>query len=134
MVGLSATAKKGVNDPDLPGFSIYWADGKILRKINDFDIRFSRWDDYGSYLGNDHDFGNNFAKTPTISFVIGAQISNDYLDKKPLYIVGTVSGCVHRSYERFRNPPVSYAGICSDLSDALSIDDLTRLALVRRID
>lgn len=134
VASLSATAKKGVTDPELPGYAIYRPVGKTLRKIDDFDIRFTRWDDYGSYLGNDHDLGNDFAKTSTISFSIGVQVTDEYLSGKPLYIVGTTDGCMKRSYERFSNPPVSYSGYCTGLADVLSLDDLAKLNLVRRID
>ncbi|WP_157421939.1 hypothetical protein [Acidovorax sp. Root219] len=134
VANLSATAKKGVTDPELPGYAIYRPDGKTLRKIADFSVEFSRWGDYGSYLGNHHDTGNDFAKTSTITFAIGAQVTDEYLGTKPLYIVSTAGGCMKRRYDRFSNPPVSYSGYCSELADVLSQDDLAKLTLVRRID
>ena len=138
VIGLSATAAKGVNDPDLPGFALYWADGKQLRKIDEFDLKFVRWEDYATYLGNYSDSRNDFAKNPTIPFTVGAHGSDEDLSRRPLYVVATTKGCKSRSFERFRNPPVFYVGACADLEGALSIEsfasDRGKLAIVRRID
>lgn len=138
VIGLSATAAKGINDPDLPGFALYWADGKELRRVSKFDLRFVRWKNYGTYLGNHSDSGNDFAKNATIPFTIGAQVPESELAKRPLYIVATTTGCQSRSYDRFRNPPVSYSGACIDLAETLRIESFTKedhkLTLVRRID
>ena len=138
VVGLSATAAKGIGDPDLPGFALYWADGKELRRISEFDLQFVRWEDYATYLGNYHDSRNDFAKNATIPFTMGAHGPDKELAKRPLYVVATTMGCESRSYERFRNPPVYYLGACMDLAETLRLESFVKaegkLTLVRRID
>lgn len=137
LASLSATAAKGVSDPKLPGVALYWADGKVLRKVTDFDMEFARWEDYGTYLGNYHDSGNDFAKTATISFELGAQGSDADLARRPLYLVATKHGCQSQGADRFRNPPVYYYGSCSDLAPTVQLDAFAEdgsLAVVNRID
>ncbi len=120
---LSITADKGQKDPALPGFAAYAASGKKLVHVIDLGYEFVRWDDYGSYLGNEADFRNDFAHTATIPFTIGGEISEDTL-KQPLFLVASRSGCHSRQYNRFANPPVSYSGACPDLKPELSIEEL----------
>lgn len=138
VLGLSATAAKGMNNPQLPGFALYWADGKQLRKIDQFDLQFVRWEDYATYLGNYHDSHNDFAKSPTIPFTIGVHGAVEDLAKRPLYVVATTKGCLERNFERFRNPPVYYSGVCTDLKSELTIESFAsergNLVVVRRID
>lgn len=138
VVGLSAMAAKSIGDPDLPGFALYWADGKALRQISKFDLRFTRWEDYATYLGNYHDSSNDFAKNAAIPFTMGAHATDNELTKRPLYVVATTKGCKSRGYERFRHPPVYYSGACMDLAETLRLDSFAKedgkLTLVRRID
>ena len=138
VIGLSATAAKSISDPDLPGFALYWADGKELRRVSKFDLQFVRWEGYATYLGNYNDSRNDFAKNATISFTMGAHVTDRELAKRPLYVVATTMGCQSRSYERFRNPPVYYSGACMDLAETLRLDSFVKengnLTLVRRID
>lgn len=138
VISLSATAAKSIIDPDLPGFALYWADGKELRRIAEFDLQFIRWEDYATYLGNYHDSRNDFAKNATIPFTMGAHVTDKELAKRPLYVVATTKGCQSRSYERFRSPPVYYLGTCMDLAETLRLDSFGKedgkLTLVRRID
>ncbi|MBK6592769.1 MAG: hypothetical protein IPG23_08495 [Burkholderiales bacterium] len=138
VIGLSATAEKGVGDPELPGFALYWADGKQLRKIDNFDLRFARWEDYATYLGNYGDSRNDFAKTATVPFAIGAHGSDERLANRPLYVVATTHGCQKRQYKRFHQPPEYYVAECADLAETLSLASFStgqgKLTLVRRID
>lgn len=135
---MSVTAATGINNPLLPGVALYWADGKDLRRLAEFEIRLARWESYGSYLGNYSDTNNDFAKTATVQFSLGAQVSNDDLKKRPLYIVATRNGCIQRNYERFSRPPISYSGNCADLPRTLQLRDFSEenpiVTLMRRID
>ena len=135
---LEITAAKGVTDPKIPGFALYKADGKVLRKISDFELKFKRWEDFGTFLGNYHDSSNDFAKTASIPFTIGAHTSNENLENRPLYIIATKFGCLNRNYERFKNPPVYYTNTCTELKNLLTINELTKdeskVILVKRID
>lgn len=138
VLSLSATASKGVSNPNLPGFALYLADGKELKRISNFDLEFTRWEDYATYLGNYQDSRNDFTKNATIPFTIGAHASNEELLKRPLYILATAKGCQSRNFERFRQPPVYYSGLCSELAQTVPLDALTSqeksLILVRRIE
>lgn len=138
VLGLSATAAKGVSDPDLPGFALYWAEGKELRRISEFSLRFARWESYATYLGNYSDSRNDFAKNATVSFMMGAHGADEELAKRPLYVVGTTTGCNSRRSARFRRPPVFYTGSCEDLKQTITLDAFSKeggkLTLVHRID
>ena len=74
------------NNPNLPQCAIYRIDGEKLVYETSLVTRFARWDDYGSYLGNDADYNNDFSKVNTVKFKIGGQISTD-LSKQPFVLV-----------------------------------------------
>ena len=137
-VSMSATAAKGESDPDLPGVALYRTEGDRLRRVNQFSIEFSRWQDYGSYLGNYSDYRNDFAKTATIQFSLGAEVPDEVLKQKPLYLVATRKGCHSRGGAQFRNPPVYYSGSCGALQSSLSINDFAgdeaKVTIVRRMN
>jgi hypothetical protein len=97
-------------DPLLPQPAVYAIVGDKMTLIGSFIVKFARWEDYGSYLGNYHDNGNDFAKSSSIRFKIGKEISEDIL-KKPYAIVLKKENNLVRNYDRFSNPPVSYGGI-----------------------
>lgn len=138
VASMKVTAAKDIHDPKLPGIALYSANGSNLRKLQDFDVRLARWEDYATYLGNYSDSRNDFAKNATVLFSIGAAIANEDLKKRPLYMVATTEGCVERSYARFNNPPVSYYGSCSDLAGTLTLDDFfgeaPKVTSLRRIN
>lgn len=54
--------------------------------------------DYGSYLGNGHDFRNDFSHTSTIRFKPGIEISQDYRTEV-LFLVASKQGCHTRRNE-----------------------------------
>jgi hypothetical protein len=123
-------------NPGLPGVALYRSEGATLKRVAMFGYEFVRWKDYGSYLGNYSDYGNDFAHTNVIPMSIGADAELASLTR-PLYLVATKEGCHSRNYERFRNPPVSYAGgDCAGLKDTLEAGDFGdgKLALVHRLD
>lgn len=118
-------------DPMLPLFYAYNIKGDKLELIGSFILKFARWRDYGSYLGNYTDNGNDFSKVSTIPFKIGLEIS-DELSKEPIVIVVRNENCLNRNYNRFDNPPVSYSGRCHS-SNILTIEDLKEDFLVVKI-
>lgn len=130
------TASSKNKDPKLPGLALYSTDGANLIKQNDFEYRFVRWSDYGSYLGNSSDYRNDFAHSSSIALTIAASIEDSNI-KRPLYLVATRAGCYHSDYERFKNPPMSYvARNCDALKSSLTATDFVRdgLVVVHRID
>lgn len=110
-------------DPRLPQPAIYTIDGNKMIYQGNFTVRFNRWEDYGTYLGNDHDFSNDFAKTNSIRFKIGIEVQNE-ITQKPYAIILRKSNSLIRRYDRFENPPVSYNGTVN-YPHILSLDDFT---------
>lgn len=119
---VTVTSKsKDLKDPALFGIGVYTVDGAEMNLVGELRYRFARWDDYGSYLGNDADFRNDFAHSSSVPFSLGAQIEEDKL-KRPLYLVVTSEGCHKRRTERFERPPVSYVpGECLTLRSKLTV-------------
>lgn len=123
-------------NPALPGVALYRAEGATLQRVASFSYEFVRWRDYGSYLGNYADYGNDFAHTNVIPLSIGANATLANL-ARPLFVVGTKDGCHKRSEDRFRQPPVSYyEAECASLKETLEVSDFStgRLALLQRLD
>lgn len=109
------------HDPDLPQLAVYKIKGDKMIYERSFETEFARWEDYGSYLGNDHDFHNDFAKVSTVKFKVGVQISDDILSKPYAIVVKNENGLTS-SYDRFKNPPKSYIGSVS-YPGSLSLED-----------
>lgn len=109
------------NDPDLPTLAVYSIDGDKMNRKAIMEVQFARWESYGTYLGNYSDYGNDFAKTSTIKFKLGVEVSSEVI-QKPYAIVLMKKNELHRHYDRFGNPPVSYYGSTS-YPYSLSLDD-----------
>ena len=77
-----------------------------------FDMRYARWDDYGSYLGNEADFNNDFTKTSTVKFKLGAEVSTE-ITKSAFAIVAKNENVLTEEYDRFKNPPKYWTGTAS---------------------
>lgn len=111
-------------NPQLPQPAIYSIVGDKMKLVGRFTVEFARWDDYGSYLGNDHDFGNDFAKTSSVRFKIGEEVSDEVI-KKPYAIVLKKENVLSRNYERFNDPPISYNGFV-DYPYQLTLEDFSK--------
>ena len=112
-------------DPNLPVFYAYSISGEKLHLLGEFVLKFARWEDYATYLGNYNDNKNDFSKTASIPFKIGIELSDDQLSK-PIVIVLQKMNTMSRSYERFNNPPVSYTSSGSYSKSEVTIDDVNR--------
>ena len=110
-------------DPKLPQPAIYSIVAGKMKLEGYFTVEFARWEDYGAYLGNYHDNGNDFAKTSSIRFKIGKEVSEEVL-KKPYAVVLKKENALVRKYERFDNPPVSYNGSV-DYPYQLTLEDFS---------
>ena len=119
-MSITSTSK----NPDLPTLAIYSINGDQMNREGIMEVRFAYWQDYGHYLGNYPDYGNDFAKTSTIRFKLGDEISTESTTK-PYAIVLKKSNGLSRKYDRYNNPPVSYNGYI-DYPYKLSLDDFTR--------
>lgn len=111
-------------DPKLPQLAVYKISGDSMTWEGNFTTEFARWDDYGSYLGNDHDFGNDFAKTSSVRFKIGKEVSEEIV-KGPYALIMKKENALNRNYERFDNPPISYIGSV-DYPYTLRLEDFTK--------
>lgn len=121
----SMTIKSTSKYPDLPEPHLYEIVGDKMVRKSYFDTEFARWEDYGTYLGNYHDSGNDFRKTSTIRFKIGASIDADIIGKKPVAVVLKHKNFLTREEDDHRNPPVSYKGGYGEYPDSLSLEDFT---------
>lgn len=111
-------------DPNLPTLAVYSIKGDKMNREGTMRIEFARWEDYGCYLGNYHDNGNDFAKTATIRFKLGVELSEE-IKKTPYAIVLKKSNVFSRHEDRFENPPISYNGSAS-YPYSLALDDFTK--------
>ena len=111
-------------DPNLPTLAVYSIKGETMNLEGIMRVEFARWKDYGHYLGNYHDNSNDFAKTSTIRFKLGVELSDD-VKNKPYAIILKKSNDLSRHYDRYENPPVSYRGRPS-YPYSLSLDDFTK--------
>lgn len=110
-------------NPNLFPVAVYKVSGSNLDKVAEFSYAFVRWHDYGSYLGNYGDSGNDFAKSKTVKFTLAAQVSDSDLSA-PLVVVASDEQCVNR-IERDLPPAVAYLGVmCESLKQELSLDDM----------
>lgn len=99
------------NTPLLPAFFVYVLENGVLKRITNFrgmEIEFYEWEDYGTYLGNDADFSNDFERTKMIRFDIGGELKISDYKGKEVYLVATKLGQMFRDYNEFSNPPISY--------------------------
>lgn len=135
LVAKVTVTTKGASNPDLPGMAVYAQSGDALERVGTGAYQFTRWMDYGSYLGNGHDFRNDFNHSSKIPFSIGVEIA-DYDLKKPAYLVAHTQGCFSRTEERFGRPPVAYRDGCSALLPAkLTLPDFAdgKLVIVKTL-
>lgn len=123
---VSITSK--LKDPKLPHILAYKLENGVLKNLTSLgmDYRFRRWKDYGSYLGNSADYGNDFSHTKTIPFSLGYEISESEYKGFPIYIVLHKKESIVRKYERFNNPPTSYNPESYGFKSELTVDDFDK--------
>lgn len=109
------------SNPKLPQCAIYIVDGDKLVYHTLMITRFARWDDYGSYLGNEADYNNDFSKVNSVNFKIGGQISTEE-SKQPFVVVMKKENVLERYHESLATPEYSYVGM-ADFKQSLSIED-----------
>ena len=111
-------------NPKLPQLALYRISGDSMTWDSNFRTKFARWDDYGSYLGNYHDFGNDFAKTSSVRFKVGTEVAEDIV-KGPYAIILKKENALTRQKEEYGHPPVSYTGSV-DYPYTLKLEDFTK--------
>ena len=120
-ISMTMSVDSKSHNPDLPQLAAYSIVGDKMYKEGVFRTEFARWKDYGTYLGNEHDFTNDFSKVSTVRFKLGLQLSNDKL-ANPYAIVLMKRNVLEYHYERFENPPISYIG-SANYPSTLSLED-----------
>lgn len=103
-ITFSMSVKSTDKNPAIPLFAIYSIKGKEMNYIGTFQTRYSRWSDFGAFLGNYNDTSNDFSKVNTVNFKLGAQIKSSLLNE-PYAIVMVNDNVQVEKYERFNNPP-----------------------------
>lgn len=111
------------NNPQLPPVLVYQMDNGALRLLGTLGYEFRRWKDYGSYLGNYADYGNDFSQSKTIPFNLGVQLSNDDLDGKSIFVVMKKKGCFSRNKKTIGNPEIEYRELSCSPKRILKIED-----------
>jgi hypothetical protein len=102
------------NNPSLPPIFVYQMNDGELTRLGTLGYEFRRWKDYGTYLGNNADYGNDFAHSKIIPFNLGLQLSNEELVGKSIYIVMKKIGCFNRAKKNYGNPEIEYQkGSCN---------------------
>lgn len=96
------------NNPSLPPILVYNMHDGELQLLGTLGYEFRRWKDYGSYLGNYADYGNNFAHSKTIPFNLGLALSNEKLENKAVFVVLKKKGCFNRHKKDYGNPEIEY--------------------------
>lgn len=120
-VTASMSVTSSSTNPKLPQFAIYSIYGKQMKYQGRFTTKFARWEDYGTYLGNYHDNGNDFAKVSTVKFKIGVEVST-WVALDPFAIVVKKSNELELAYDRYSDPPMSYEGSV-DYPDTLTMSN-----------
>lgn len=122
-ISASMSITSSSSNPKLPQCAVYFVNGDVLEYSHTtFITRFARWDDYGSYLGNEADFNNDFSKVNTVRFKIGAEVKDENL-KRPFVVVLKKEGVLERRNEPFSNPEISYSGYAS-FASTLTLADV----------
>ncbi len=124
LANVSVSSK--IKEPKLPPISVCKIENGVLSLIGTLEYRFYRWEDYGSYLGNDADYGNDFAHTSTIRFSCGLSISKEDINNSAVFVVVKNENCFYRNTDRFGNPPVSYSSSGCNLKSTLIVDDFDK--------
>jgi len=112
------------NNPDLPPVLIYKMEEGELKLVGRMGYEFRRWKDYGSYLGNYADYGNDFGHSKSINFNLGCQVSNEDVSKG-VYVVLKKEECFRRKTGGFR-PSVEYVESYCEIKDKLSVNDFDK--------
>lgn len=115
-----------VHNPELPPIDVYKTSSDKLSYIGTLRYEFYRWKDYGSYLGNNADYGNDFSHTKTIRFVAGLEISEEELKDNAIFILINDQVCFSREHDRFGNPAVKYSGVSCKYSYSLNLEEVEK--------
>lgn len=121
MARISVTSEN--NNPSLPPILVYQMNNGELKYLGTQEYKFRRWKDYGSYLGNYADYGNDFSHSKTIPFNCGVELSNDDLKSGTIYVVLKKQGCINRTKVDYGNPEIAYRESSCSPKRILKVED-----------
>lgn len=121
LVRVSISSK--INNPSLPAILAYQMNNGELKLLGTLGYEFRRWKDYGSYLGNYADYGNDFAHSKTIPFNLGLELSNKYLVNSAIFIVLKKNGCFNRRTKEYGDPEIEYSQGNCNVKRTLKVED-----------
>jgi len=121
MARISVTSEN--NNPSLPPILVYQMSNGELKYLGTQGYKFRRWKDYGSYLGNYADYGNDFSHSKTIPFNCGVELSNDDLKSGTIYVVLKKQGCFNRTKVDYGNPEIAYRESSCSPKRILKVED-----------
>lgn len=122
---LTLSADQNAHNPALPPVVVYRAQDSLLQRVGIAEYHFYAWQDYGSYLGNYSDYGNDFAHTRSIRFSAGLEIEDGDAGQA-LYVLLGKSGCVSRVYKEYGNPEVYYSEQTCSPPQSLTVDQVAQ--------
>ena len=121
MARVSITSEN--NNPSLPPILVYKMNDGELKYLGTQGYKFRRWKDYGSYLGNYADYGNDFSHSKTIPFNCGIELSNDDLINGTIYVVLKKQDCFNRTKADYGNPEIAYRESACNPKRILKVED-----------
>ncbi|WP_272022153.1 hypothetical protein [Olleya namhaensis] len=121
MARVSVTSED--NNPSLPPILVYQMNNGELQYLGTQGYKFRRWKDYGSYLGNYADYGNDFSHSKTIPFNCGIELSNDDLINGTIYVVLKKQSCFNRTKVDYGNPEIAYQESSCSPKRILKVED-----------
>lgn len=131
---LTLTADAESHNPLLPQVVVFRAEGDLLQRIGVADYEFFAWDDYGSYLGNTADYGNDFAYSRSIRFSAALEVQATDAEGSLYVLVGN-SGCVMRSRKEYGSPEVYYSQASCSPPQSLTVDQAAQgFHIIRRLN
>ncbi|KGL58395.1 hypothetical protein [Polaribacter sp. Hel1_85] len=132
MARISVTSEN--NNPSLPPILVYQMNNGELKYLGTQGYKFRRWKDYGSYLGNYADYGNDFSHSKTIPFNCGVELSNDDLKSGTIYVVLKKQGCFNRTKVDYGNPEIAYRESSCNPKRILKVEDFDNVyVLIKKL-
>lgn len=106
-INLVMSVESSDKDPNIPQLAVYRISDGQMSFVSTFKTCHYSWSDYSCYLGTYHDNRNDFAKTSTVKFSLGCEVSDDIIASS-FAIVCKKENKLTRFEDRFRNPPIYY--------------------------
>lgn len=111
--------------PRLPPVVAYRHAGERLERVGILTYRFHKWPSQAAYVGSVADTTNHFARSRTVRFSLGLEVSQQDA-AGPLFVLAGRTGCVERVSEQFSRPTVAYHPRTCDPPAFLTVEEADR--------